>query len=93
MLNFLSVSMSKVLQRGTAIVAVIASLVFATAALGQMPTSPWKKAAPFSAPTTCTTVPTAVSKVPTTCAEHPGLERAWPRRDQTSPPLSRPHRA
>ena len=31
-------SMSKVLQRGTAILAVIASLVFATAALAQMPT-------------------------------------------------------
>jgi hypothetical protein len=26
---------------------VIASLVFATAALAQMPSSPWKKAAPF----------------------------------------------
>jgi hypothetical protein len=32
--------MSKLLQRGTAILAVIASLVFATAALAQMPTSP-----------------------------------------------------
>ena len=42
--------MSTVLQRGTAIVAVIASLVFATAALAQMPTSPWKKAAPFPEP-------------------------------------------
>jgi hypothetical protein len=40
-------TMSKLLQRGTAIVAVIASLAFATAALAQMPTSPWKKAAPF----------------------------------------------
>jgi N-acetylneuraminic acid mutarotase len=39
--------MPKVLQRGTAILAVIASLVLATAALAQMPTSPWKKAAPF----------------------------------------------
>ena len=40
--------MSKVLQRGTAMLAVmIASLVFATAALAQMPTSPWKKGAPF----------------------------------------------
>jgi hypothetical protein len=29
--------MSKLLQRGTAILAVIASLIFATAALGQMP--------------------------------------------------------
>ena len=37
-------------QRGTAILAVIASLVFATAALAQMPTSPWKKAAPFPEP-------------------------------------------
>jgi N-acetylneuraminic acid mutarotase len=42
--------MSNVLQRGTAILAVIASLVFATAALAQMPTSPWKKAAPFPEP-------------------------------------------
>ena len=42
--------MSKVLQRGTAILAVIAGLVFATAALAQMPTSPWKKAAPFPEP-------------------------------------------
>jgi N-acetylneuraminic acid mutarotase len=50
MLNFLSVSMSTVLPRGTAILAVIASLVFATAALAQMPTSPWKKAAPFPEP-------------------------------------------
>ena len=43
-------SMSKVLQRGTAMLAVIASLVFATAALAQMPTSPWKKGAPFPEP-------------------------------------------
>src|SRR4029450_9171536 len=43
-------SMSKVLQRGTAILVVIASLVFATAGLAQMPTSPWKKAAPFPEP-------------------------------------------
>jgi N-acetylneuraminic acid mutarotase len=50
MLNFLSVSMSKVLQRGTAIIAMIAGLVFAIAALAQMPTSPWKKAAPFPEP-------------------------------------------
>ena len=42
--------MSKVLQRGTVILAVIASLVFATAALAQMPPSPWKKAAPFPEP-------------------------------------------
>src|SRR4026208_1857599 len=39
--------MSKVLQRGAAIVAVLTSLVFATSALAQMPTSPWKKGAPF----------------------------------------------
>jgi N-acetylneuraminic acid mutarotase len=42
--------MSKVLQRRTAVLAVIASLGFATAALAQMPTSPWKKAAPFPKP-------------------------------------------
>ena len=42
--------MLKVLQRRTAILAVIASLVFATAALAQMPSSPWKKAAPFPEP-------------------------------------------
>jgi N-acetylneuraminic acid mutarotase len=41
--------MWKVLQRGNAIIA-IASLAFATAALAQMPTSPWKKAAPFPEP-------------------------------------------
>jgi hypothetical protein len=35
--------MSKVLQRGTAILAVIVGLVLATAALAQMPTSPWKR--------------------------------------------------
>ena len=40
--------MPKVLQRGTAMLAVLmASLVFATTALAQMPTSPWKKGAPF----------------------------------------------
>ena len=40
--------MPKVLQRGTAMLAVlIASVVFATTALAQMPTSPWKKGAPF----------------------------------------------
>jgi N-acetylneuraminic acid mutarotase len=43
-------SMSKVRQCGTGILAVIASLVIATAALAQMPTSPWKKAAPFPEP-------------------------------------------
>jgi len=42
--------MSKLRQFGTAILAVIASLVFATAALAQMPQSPWKKAAPFPEP-------------------------------------------
>jgi N-acetylneuraminic acid mutarotase len=41
--------MLKVLQRRTARLAVIASLV-ATAALAQMPTSPWKKGAPFPQP-------------------------------------------
>jgi N-acetylneuraminic acid mutarotase len=42
--------MSKVCQWRTAIVAVIASLVVATSALAQMPTSPYKKAAPFPEP-------------------------------------------
>jgi N-acetylneuraminic acid mutarotase len=42
--------MSKVLQRGTAMLVVIASLGFATAALAQMPTSPWKRGAPFPEP-------------------------------------------
>jgi N-acetylneuraminic acid mutarotase len=42
--------MSKVLQLRTAALAVIASLVFAIAALAQMPTSPWKKGAPFPQP-------------------------------------------
>ena len=42
--------MSQMLQRRTAVLAVIASLGFATAALAQMPTSPWKKAAPFPKP-------------------------------------------
>src|SRR6201987_4214025 len=42
--------MSKVLQRRTAMLAVIASLVFCTAALAQMPINPWKKAAPFPMP-------------------------------------------
>jgi N-acetylneuraminic acid mutarotase len=36
--------------RGTWILALIAGLVFATAALAQMPQSPWKKAAPFPEP-------------------------------------------
>ena len=43
--------MSKVLQRGIAILVVIATtLVFATAGLAQMPPSPWKKGAPFPEP-------------------------------------------
>ena len=43
--------MSAVLQRGKAILAVIACLVvFTTAALAQMPPSPWKKGAPFPEP-------------------------------------------
>ena len=42
--------MSKVLQRRTAMLALIASLVFCTAALAQMPINPWKKAAPFPYP-------------------------------------------
>jgi N-acetylneuraminic acid mutarotase len=42
--------MSKVFPRRTAALAVIASLGVATAALAQMPTSPWKKAAPFPKP-------------------------------------------
>src|SRR4029450_4007830 len=43
--------MSRVLQRATALVAgTIASLVFVTTALAQMPASPWKKGAPFPVP-------------------------------------------
>jgi len=42
--------MSKLLQRRTAMLALIASLVFAMAASAQMPTSPWKKGAPFPQP-------------------------------------------
>src|ERR1700741_4771002 len=46
--------MLKLLQRGTTILAVtlfiIACLVFGTATQAQMPTSPWKKAAPFPDP-------------------------------------------
>ena len=38
------------MQGRRAIFATIASLVFATAALAQMPTSPWKKGAPFPEP-------------------------------------------
>jgi N-acetylneuraminic acid mutarotase len=42
--------MSNMLQRRTAILSVLVSLGFATAALAQIPTSPWKKAAPFPKP-------------------------------------------
>ena len=42
--------MSKVSLWRTATVAVIASVVLATTALAQMPTSPWKKGAPFPEP-------------------------------------------
>jgi N-acetylneuraminic acid mutarotase len=43
--------MSKVLKSVTAILAgMMASLAFVTAALAQMPTSPWKKGAPFPEP-------------------------------------------
>ena len=46
--------MSKVIQTGAAMLALIVSLVFATAASahdgGPAPTSPWKKAAPFPEP-------------------------------------------
>ena len=42
--------MSKVCQWRTAIVAVLASVMVATSALAQMPTSPWKKGAPFPEP-------------------------------------------
>jgi N-acetylneuraminic acid mutarotase len=42
--------MSKALHRGSAILAVIASLVFVAGALAQTPTSPWSKGAPFPEP-------------------------------------------
>jgi N-acetylneuraminic acid mutarotase len=43
--------MSKVFQRGTAVLALmIASVAFITTAHAQMPTSPWKKGAPFPEP-------------------------------------------
>src|SRR4029077_12852242 len=43
--------MTRFLQYRCAIVAMIAfNLIFATAALAQMPPSPWKKAAPFPEP-------------------------------------------
>ena len=48
--------MSKVFQRGTAVLALlIASVAFITTAHAQMPTSPWRKGAPFPEPTrSCT---------------------------------------
>src|SRR6476660_194730 len=43
--------MSRLFKRATAVVAgTIASLVFVTTALAQMPASPWKKGAPFPEP-------------------------------------------
>jgi N-acetylneuraminic acid mutarotase len=43
--------MSKVFQRGTGLfAAMVASVAFATTLLAQMPTSPWKKGAPFPEP-------------------------------------------
>ena len=42
--------MSRVLRRATAMVALMASAVFATTLLAQMPTSPYKKGAPFPEP-------------------------------------------
>ena len=42
--------MSRVSQRATAMVALMASVVFATTLLAQMPTSPYKKGAPFPEP-------------------------------------------
>jgi N-acetylneuraminic acid mutarotase len=43
--------MSKVLKRATAVIAgTIASLMFVTTVLAQMPASPWKKGAPFPEP-------------------------------------------
>jgi len=42
--------MPKVRQRLTAMLALIASLVFCTAALAQMPINPWKKGSPFPMP-------------------------------------------
>src|SRR6188474_3119896 len=42
--------MTKLLQRRTAMLAVITSLIFAMAASAQMPTSPWKLGAPFPEP-------------------------------------------
>jgi hypothetical protein len=43
--------MSKVLKWGTAMLAVmVVGLAFVPSALAQMPTSPWKKGAPFPQP-------------------------------------------
>jgi N-acetylneuraminic acid mutarotase len=42
--------MSKVFKCGTAVLALIVSVGFAMPALAQMPTSPWKKGAPFPEP-------------------------------------------
>src|SRR5678816_972475 len=42
--------MSRVLRRATALVALMASVVFANTTLAQMPTSPYKKGAPFPEP-------------------------------------------
>ena len=42
--------MSRMLQRGTALLAMVASVLLSTAALAQMPNNPWKKAAPFPEP-------------------------------------------
>ena len=42
--------MLRVMHGRSAILATVASVVFATAALAQMPTSPWKKGAPFPEP-------------------------------------------
>ena len=42
--------MSNVFKRGTAMVTLMMALAFATSAVAQMPTSPWKKGAPFPEP-------------------------------------------
>jgi N-acetylneuraminic acid mutarotase len=42
--------MSNILKRRSTVLAALVSLGFATSALAQMPTSPWKKAAPFPKP-------------------------------------------
>jgi len=48
--NTLENQMNKLASRSWAILAVIAGLFFTTAALAQMPPSPWKKGAPFPEP-------------------------------------------